>query len=271
MVNIIDAKQGKFLIFPNDALGVKLISKGDFEPHFFGAVKNILKDGDTCLDCGANLGYHTVTMSKLVGNTGRVIAIEPQRIIFQQLNGNVFINGARNVICVHAAIGDRSGTIQMDYVDYDAAGINIGGTKVGNGGENVDLVRLDDIITEGVSFIKIDIQGSEVALLEGATELINKSRPFMFIEVEHGWLSYFGASAEMLLNKLLGLNYILIRVNDEYPCDHLAVPREKANRIPEIIKEIGFPVDIIDGKRVKVKFDRASFSNMLYGSFEVIA
>ena len=269
MINIIDTVQGKFMIFPNDALGIMLINTKEFEPHLFNVVKNILKEGDICLDCGANLGYHTVTMSKLVGKTGKVIAIEPQRIIYQQLNGNVFMNGLRNVICIHAAIGNTNGTVQMDYVNYDVAGVNIGGTKIGNGGENVDLVKLDDIITDGVKFIKIDIQGSEVMLLDGAQQLILHSRPIMFIEVENEWLTYFGSNSEILLNKLLNLNYILIRINTDYNCDHLAVPREYSHKIQDIIKDVGYPIDIIDGKQVKIKFDKGKWNNMLYGSFEV--
>jgi len=270
MTNIIEAKHGKFLVLPNDALGKALIENHDFEPHFYNIVKNVVKDGDTCLDCGANLGYHTVTLSKLVGRTGKVISFEPLRIIYQQLNGNVFLNDLRNVYCVNAAIGNENKMIQMDFVDVDATQINIGATKVGTGGDVVEMIRIDDIISNGVSFMKVDVQGSELLLLAGAEILIKNSRPIMFVEVEHEWLTYFNESSESLLNKLLSLDYILIRINTDYPCDHVAIPREKKHLMESILKDVGHPIDIIDGKSVSLKFDRTgNHWHILYGSYTV--
>lgn len=270
MPNIIEAKHGKFLVLPNDALGKALIENHDFEPHFYNVVKNIVKDGDTCLDCGANLGYHSVALSKLVGRTGRVISFEPLRIIYQQLNGNVFLNDLRNVYCVNAAIGNENKMIQMDFVDVDATQINIGATKVGTGGDVVEMIRIDDIISNGVSFMKVDVQGSELLLLAGAETLIKNSRPIMFVEVENNWLSCFNESSESLLNKLLSLDYILVRINTDYPCDHVAIPREKKHMLDSIMKDVGYPIDIIDAKRVTVNFDRKDgFWNILYGSYAI--
>jgi FkbM family methyltransferase len=256
-------------VLPNDSLGKALIENRDFEPHFYNVVKNIVKDGDTCLDCGANLGYHTVTLSKLVGRTGKVISFEPLRIIYQQLNGNVFLNDLRNVYCLNAAVGNERKLIQMDYVDVDATQINIGATKVGVGGDVVEMVRIDDIISNGVSFMKVDVQGSELLLLAGAETLIKNSRPIMFVEVENNWLRCFNESSESLLNKLLSLDYILARINTDYPCDHVAIPREKKHMLDIIMKDAGYPIDIIDGKSIQIHFNRQSHSNILYGSYTV--
>jgi hypothetical protein len=271
MPQIAETKHGRFLVLPNDALGQALLNKGDFESHFYNVAKNVVKFGDTCIDCGANLGYHTVTLSKLVGANGKVLSFEPLRVIFQQLSANVFFNDLRNVFTLNCAIGDQRGVIQMDYVDIDnRRGVNIGGTKVGTGGDMVEMVKLDNLAIENVSFIKIDVQGSEVMLLRGAEELIKKSRPIMFVEVENNWLNCFGETSETLLNKLMSLDYILIRINTEYPCDHVAVPREKKDLIPAIVKDLGHPYDIIDGKSISVQFDRdGSQRHINYGSYQV--
>lgn len=273
MPNIIEARHGKFLILPNDALGQALMNKGDFEPHFYNVAKNIIKEGDICLDCGANLGYHTVTMAKLVGKAGKVIAFEPLRVIYQQLNGNVFMNDLRNVIALNVAVGNEQKIIQMDYVDVDNPnGVNIGATKIGAYGDRVEMIPLDMVIQNGVSFMKIDVQGSEVFLLEGAENLIKNSRPVMFIEVENQWLNCFGQSSETLLNKILSLDYILVRINNEYPCDHVAIPREKKDSLDVIMKDIGYPIEIIDGKSVKLNFDRTDWQKEInYGTYTVNA
>lgn len=271
MANIIEAKRGKFLILPNDALGQALINKGDFEPHFYNVAKNVIKEGDICLDCGANLGYHTVTMAKLVGKTGKVIAFEPLRVIYQQLSGNVFMNGLRNVITLNVAVGNEQKIIQMDYVDVDNPnGVNIGATKIGAYGDRVEMIPIDSVIQNGVSFIKIDVQGSEVILLHGANQLIKNSRPVMFVEVEDTWLRYFGQCAESLLNTIMSLDYILVRINNEYPCDHVAIPREKKHLLGDIMKDVGHPIEVIDGKSISLNFDRNDWQKTInYGSYTV--
>lgn len=269
MTNIVEARWGKFMIFPNDNLGMKLANFKDYEPHFYELTKNIIKPGQVCVDCGANLGYHTVCMAKQVGPSGRVYSFEPLRVIYQQLNGNVFLNDLRNVFCINAALGNARKTIQMDGVNFDAAGVNIGGTKVGGGGDTAEMVKLDDIIGENVNFMKLDVQGSEVLLLEGAQQLIQRSRPVMFIEVEENYLRCFGFTSEILLNKLLSMDYVLGRVENECP-DHIAVPRERIGEMAGMIKDLSYPISIIDGKSVKLHFDpRAPHSNVLYSSFEV--
>lgn len=269
MPNIIEAKHGKFLVLPNDALGQTLMNNGDFEPHFYNVAKNVIIDGNICLDCGANLGYHAITMAKMVGPRGKIIAFEPLRVIYQQLNGNVFLNDLRNVITINAALGNKQDIIQMDYVDVDNPnGVNIGATKVGGHGDTVELLPIDNVIQNGVSFIKIDVQGSEVFLLEGANELIKNSRPVMFVEVENQWLTCFGQTSEILLNKIMSLDYILVRINTEYPCDHVAIPREKKHLLEHIMKDVGHPIDIIDGKSISVKFDRTDWQRDInYGSY----
>jgi|LakMenEpi03Aug12_release.lakeMendotaPanAssembly.Ray.scaffolds.fasta_scaffold16917_6 FkbM family methyltransferase len=271
MPNIIEARHGKFLILPNDALGQALMNNGDFEPHFYNVAKNVIKPGDICLDCGANLGYHAVTMAKMVGPAGKVLAFEPLRVIYQQLCGNVFINDLRNVFCFNVALGNENKMIQMDYVDVDRPqGINIGATKIGGGGDVVQMIKIDEVISSGVSFLKIDVQGSEIFLLEGAEKLIQNSRPIMFIEVENQWLNCFGQSSETLLNKILSLDYILVRINNEYPCDHVAIPREKKDLLDIIMKDVGYPIQIVDGKSVKLNFDRTDWQKEInYGGFEV--
>lgn len=269
MQTIVKTEVGSFMVLPNDSLGKELIVKGDFEPHFSQVIRNIIKTGNTCIDAGANLGYHTVGMARLVGKNGHVISFEPLRIIYQQLCGNVFINDLRNVTCLNNALGNSNDMVCMNFVDVDSENVNIGGTTIGYGGDVVEIIKLDDLHLTDVTFMKIDVQGSEVRLLQGAHKTINKFRPIMFIEVENIWLNQFGTSSEELLNILLSMNYMLVRINTNYPCDHIAIPKEKNFMFAEIIKNLQFPYDIIDGKSVKIYFDRTSYSDMLYGTFEV--
>jgi len=161
--------------------------------------------------------------------------------------------------------------IQMDYVDVDRPqGINIGATKIGGGGDVVQMIKIDDVINFSVSFLKIDVQGSEIFLLDGADTMIRNSRPIMFIEVENQWLNSFGKNSEMLLNKILSLGYVLVRINTEYPCDHVAIPRERTGEIDEIMRDVGHPFDVIDAKSVSLKFERTDWQGDInYSSYTI--
>ena len=275
MPTIVNTKNGQFMVLPNDAIGKQLIKYGDFEPHFRTVAGHAISMGlqigkNICVDAGANAGYHSIGMSKLLKGSGQVVSFEPQRIIYQQLSGNVFLNDLRNVTTINSALGDKNDVISMDYIDVDQENINIGGTKVGSGGCKAEMIMLDDLELENVSFMKVDIQGCEVAFLRGAKKTISESRPVMFVEVENHLLNCFGESSETLLNALLSLDYILIRIDNEYPCDHIAIPKEKEWMMPVMVNDLG-SLSIIKGKSVKVNFDRKDAQpNILYGTYEVI-
>lgn len=271
MTTIATAKAGRFIVFENDALGKVLQTKGDFEPHFLQIVGQIVRPGDLCIDLGANLGYHSVTLARLTGPNGVVLAFEPQRIIFQQLCGNAFLNDLRNIHIFNAAVGAEDGMIEMDAVNYDHKEVNIGCTKVGHGGDSVNMMRLDSLKLESVRFIKLDIQGCEERFLDGAAATIAKSRPVMFVEIEEYLLRCFGSSSEQLMNRLLAMNYVLVRILNDYPCDHLAVPAEQAHLIPHYLKNLPCPHAIIKGRAVQVRMNSPIHAEAIYGTHEVLA
>jgi len=236
---IVKNKRGAFMILPNDTFGHHLSTQEEYEPWFYKLVINILKPGDKCIDCGSNLGYHTVTMGNLVGPTGEILAIEPQRIIFQQATGNVFLNDLRNVTTFNVALGDKEDWVEMEPIDINALGVNMGANYVGKGGERVRMTQLDSLVPDNkmIHFIKIDVQGCEIKLLDGAKKLLERCRPIMFVEVEHMWLEKHGSTGEDLLEKLRNLNYTLHHIGFGSQ-DYLCVPNEKADLLPHYIKDL---------------------------------
>jgi hypothetical protein len=273
---VVGTKVGKFIVLPNDLLGKSLISKREHEPHFGLLSERIVKQGDFCVDCGANIGYHTVKMAQLTGPAGKVFAIEPVRTIFQQLNGNIFLNNIYNVSTFNVALGNMNEIIEMEPIDLTLSELNAGATKVGRGGEKVMMVKLDDFKIPNLKFIKIDVQGCELELLKGAENTISNSRPIMFFETDEPYLKHCGTTTEILLNYILSIDYIIVRLG-VYPWwDHLAIPREKKDTIPDIMKDFNNPYIIIDGNNIKVNFDGKVYTNTIhpyplevYGSFEI--
>ena len=137
---IFSNQDGKFIIFPNDAIAQHIKSNKFWEPHFKIVIDKFIKPGDTVIDCGANFGYNAVLMGKALNNEGLLITFEPQRIIHQQLNGNLVLNNIFNSLTYQVALGDGSqSSTTMRPVNYELPWVNIGDTSIGEGGEEVNI------------------------------------------------------------------------------------------------------------------------------------
>jgi FkbM family methyltransferase len=271
------AKQGTFMVLDNDSLGKCLLVGGDYEQHFAQVVTGLLKPGDHCIDLGANLGYHAVTMGRLVGAKGAVWAFEPQRLLHKQLCGNIFLNGLRNMQAFQLAVGDEEKMTAIEAVDYDDPDLNTGQARIAEEGEGIRMTTLDSFGFPRVDFIKADMQGCEEKFLIGAKATIAKHRPVMWLEVEESFLNKFGTSSQNLLNRLLGLDYVLVRIeadNDfgSFPWDHLCVPKEKKGKIAGWLSGLQYKHDLIEGSSVELTFDRLAGNwtdGECYGSYKV--
>lgn len=172
------------------------------QPHEYGTEKVLrflLKPGSSFVDVGANVGYYTVLASQLVGPTGSVVAIEPQPEALSVLQ----LNAHRQAAQVHvsrAAASDSQGKVKF-YVreSGDTSSLLPGvGTRV----VFVDADTLDSICEAQlrIDLIKIDVEGTEFQVLNGATGLIQKHRPWIHFEV----LSESLAQGTITLDQLAG-------------------------------------------------------------------
>ena len=220
-------------LLQGDALTYLIHRNGTYEKHFLDLINLVIKEGDCAIDMGANLGYHTVSLSKLVGNSGKVIAFEPQRITFQQLNCNIFLNKLDNVYTYNAAVGEEYSEIYIEQVDYYKVvegyyGTNIGNTSISNNriGDKVPKITLDSLNLPKCNFIKLDIQGCELLALMGARNTILKHRPILFIEMEIQHLIKFNTTVEYLQQYIFTLGYKILRIDNDYPHDYICIPMD---------------------------------------------
>lgn len=221
---IIENYDGIFITFPNDAITQHITkNKKRWEPHFESVVKEFITPKDTVIDCGANFGYNSVIMGRALNNEGLLIAFEPQRIIYQQLNGNLILNNIYNCVSYNIGLGNKNIKTQLNYVNYEAEWVNIGDTSVGSGGEEITISKLDDFNFKNVNFIKIDVQGYELYLLQGAENTIATYKPTLFIEIEPHQLNKFNLNENDLINYIKSFGYRIFKINNEYPCDHICV------------------------------------------------
>ncbi len=162
----------------------------------------LLKPGMAALDIGANIGALSIFMANAVGPRGAVLAMEPQRQVFQLLCANVALNALGNVYTYHAAAGASEGTILVPRVDY-AKGGNFGGVSLigTEKGEPVPCRTIDGLALGRCDLIKIDVEGMENEVVAGAAATIGRFRPTIYLENDRRDRS------EELLGRMLDLDY----------------------------------------------------------------
>jgi FkbM family methyltransferase len=168
-------------------IGQAIEKYGEFCALEMRLLAQLCQPGDTVIEIGANIGAHTIEIARRVGPEGWVIAFEPQRIVFQALCANVAINSLFNVDCYWAAMGRGRGFINVPELDPDVSN-NFGGLSLLDGipGRPVECFPLDQFISlPRLHLVKIDVEGMESEVISSGTKLIEKFKPFLYVENDH--------------------------------------------------------------------------------------
>lgn len=181
-------RHGDMYWLPNDIyIGRSLADYGEYGWEEVELLGKLLKPGDRVIESGANIGTHTLPLSRFVGKEGYVYALEPQPLIFQILCTNLQVNLCANVRVFNAGTSNVEGVASIPDIDYEAQE-NFGGVQMiraGLGKTEVPLVKLDDVIPkEGgkITLIKADVEGMELMTLLGSGLTIGDNRPALYVE-----------------------------------------------------------------------------------------
>ncbi|WP_230411439.1 FkbM family methyltransferase [Collimonas humicola] len=184
-----EGRHGRFFVNRNDThVGRSLQTYGEWSEPEVALFQQIIRVGDVVIEAGANLGSHTVCLSRLVGDGGSVIAFEPARHTFQLLCANLVANGCINVMAMQKAVGAESGEVEFPLLD-PRQGWNFGGASLkwpwADKTERVSCTTLDALGLERLDFIKADVEGCELELLAGAGASILRHRPVVYVEINN--------------------------------------------------------------------------------------
>jgi FkbM family methyltransferase len=158
------------------------------------AIQASLQPGDVFYDVGANVGYYSLLASVLVGDEGLVLAFEPSRRNLTYLHQNLQINDIANVKVMEFAVGERSGHVRFHEETNGRMS-----HQDASGEIEVPLISLDDWIansgTSPPNILKIDVVGSEMGVLRGASRILSEDRPVLFMQVHSfdlrpPWMAY---------------------------------------------------------------------------------
>jgi FkbM family methyltransferase len=140
-------------------VGRSLDCYGEYSRGEVQLFPQLASSGAWVLDVGANIGALTLSLAQTVGPSGTVVAIEPQRAIYQLLCTNLALNEVNNVHPILAAAGQTAGRTFVPVSDYSKPG-NFGGTELTDkGGESVVVLSIDSLQLPACQFIKIDVEG----------------------------------------------------------------------------------------------------------------
>jgi FkbM family methyltransferase len=206
-----------------DNLTRAVIRRGHWEPLETKVFISLLKPGATVVDAGANFGHYALTAANIVGADGHVIAFEPHPETYNLLAANAALLSTDNLSAIQAGLSDKSGEITLFA---DAA--NPGGhsffewnVRRSNGDKKtVPVYSLDSFLqTElperRLDVLKMDVQGFEMNLLNGAKETITSHKPSVLCEVTPDALQRAGSSHSELLKFFEDLEYRMTVIDSE--------------------------------------------------------
>jgi FkbM family methyltransferase len=185
-------------------VGFQIFNTSSYDPDEVNVVLQLLEtrrenfgDGVVAVDCGANIGVHTIEWAKFMHGWGEVVAFEAQERIFYALAGNITLNNCFNARALWAAIGSENGVIRVPRLDYFTPS-SFGSLEVRetsnpeNIGQKVDysdagtqltsMVTIDGFNFPRLDFLKIDIEGMEMEALKGAEKTIARTHPQILVE-----------------------------------------------------------------------------------------
>lgn len=151
-------------------------------------LQQLLRGGDTFIDVGANVGLFTLKGARLVGPGGRVLALEPSSLAYAELLDNLSLNAFAQVRALPLAASNAEGLAQLNHVDLggDPQAYSLVNAENARGGEVVRTTTLDALAAEEglarIDLIKIDVEGAEPLVVEGARGCLAAFRPAVLFE-----------------------------------------------------------------------------------------
>ena len=196
---------------------------GIYEPEVTRTLKKYINSGDTVIDIGAHLGVITQQLLNQVGNAGKVIAIEPQRLLCSEIKKIFSDSVITHCLALSDKPSDKKLILYVPYL-YNILPEPALASLIKPSGKyqefSVDISTLDNIVSAdcNITFIKIDVEGHEIPVLNGGSETIRRCNPTILTEINNydeasrvawkNWCERFGYSLPVQLEG--GYNYVIV-------------------------------------------------------------
>lgn len=213
----------KLKIFPNVGFHcLNILNHGGFDT--IKIFEKYLTFGNNFIDIGANLGYMSINASKIVGPKGKIISFEPDNTIYNLFENNIFLNNVENIKLNKIGLSNyngeasfniatESGLSRLENKNNNLEGLILQ-TKTTIKVNTLDSYLLDNDLTNlKIHMIKIDVEGHELNILQGAVNLLNDSKPIIILEINPGALIQNDLSLTNIFEFLDSLEYDSFFIN----------------------------------------------------------
>ncbi|MEO0605085.1 MAG: FkbM family methyltransferase [Myxococcota bacterium] len=218
----------KFELELSGTMGSQIFWYGSYSRHVLRVLDAIVHPGNTVVDVGANAGEVALYCAKRVGPGGFVAAFEPMSALYRRLRSNLDLNGFGRVQTYEMALGATSGEVDL----YTAEGSYHDGTwheglattkpsdaRATPAQTSVPRRTLDEIrpSLRPIDVLKIDVEGAELEVIEGARETLATDLPYVVVEVQREQAAAGGHEQATILDVLSELGYRFFRIDRARP------------------------------------------------------
>lgn len=199
---VINMSEGFFLnVSPREYLHAYFYCFGSYEKSTVQFLKKSILQNATVVNIGANIGYMAIVLSRIVGEQGKVIAIEPENKNFSWLQKNVDINHIQNISTIQKAISNRQGleTLYLSTENSGAHSLLIHHQITQSKTQQISTSPFDAVALEynilNISAMLIDVEGFELEVFQGMNNIIARDRPIFIVELNDTLLQQRNSSA----------------------------------------------------------------------------
>jgi FkbM family methyltransferase len=227
-----------------DTFGALLYFTNVWEPRVTRWLRAKLRPGDVFVDVGAHVGYFALAAARLVGPSGAVIAVEPSAAAFDRLRTNIERNASRNVRALRVAALDRDAEVELwsDPLNTGATTTVDSGHLSFRHGERVTAAPLHALLTADEArrarVIKIDVEGSEAAVVDGMAPVLATGRRDLdvLVELHPDRLAQLGTSTAAIFDRFERAGFRAYRLGPR----GTEVPVERVDQEPAATEQIVF-------------------------------
>lgn len=226
---------GKIYLNLKESKQMRQRAFGTYEFMEIGWWKKIIKLGMVGCDIGVNKGYYSLFFAKLVGSKGKVLSFEPDKENCFWIRKTLSANSYKNIKLYQNALYNKNG--ESDFFKGHYSGHHSLVIDFGLGKLKTKTRKLDDVLKEEnikkIDFMKIDVEGAEVEVLEGAQRLLRHQKPKLMIDIHHhlnigvDGEKFFSTDGEKFFNLLKSCGYKIYQCSDNFRFDKEIVSKDE--------------------------------------------
>jgi FkbM family methyltransferase len=196
---------------------VAMLNFDDYEKEETNMIHKLVRNGDTILDIGANIGWHSLNLA-LAKRDCQIHAFEPIPTTFSYLVRNIELNAISNISIHNFGFSDKQGEFDFYYYPEGSGNASLANLS---GRDSVikipcKLSTVDDYVQQvnlKVDFIKCDVEGAELFVFKGGAEMIKRDKPIVFSEILRKWSANFNYDANAIFQLFFDFGYSAYTIN----------------------------------------------------------